>query len=513
MTNPESFRSYSQAPRESSEPADRQPALPRDEQGLFNTEQRAETAVLVGVEIRDRPGLLPLADSLAELELLADTAGMEVVGTLTQKLDSPHPSTLLGSGKVEELKTLVLELGASAVILDDELSPRQQRELEEAMGIDIKVIDRTALILDIFASHARTREGAVQVELAQYEYRLPRLTNAWTHLARQAGGRAGGASGGVGVRGPGETQLEVDRREIDRRISFLKRELGEIQKQRRQHREQRRKSETPVVALVGYTNAGKSTLLNALTGAEVLAEDRLFATLDPTTRRMLLPSGQPALFTDTVGFIQKLPTMLVAAFRATLEEVTEADILVHVVDASHANMEEQIAAVEEVLEQIGAGDRPIITALNKIDALDRDDAAVEQSLADAEADYPNAVLISAQTGEGLDVLASRLDEALRRRMLRIDILVPYAKSELVALVHENGFLELEEHTNEGTHIVGWVPLKLAGRMASFQSDEDMEAGATGKRERDLRKRAPANPETDEHETDEHETDEHETEEE
>lgn len=476
MTNPDSFRS--QAPRDTSEPADRQRPLTRDDQGLFNTQESAETAVLVGVEVRDRPGLLPPADSLVELELLADTAGMVVVGTLTQKLDAPHPATLLGSGKVEELKTLVIELGANAVILDEELSPRQQRELEEVLGDEVKVIDRTALILDIFASHARTREGAVQVELAQYEYRLPRLTRAWTHLARQAGGRAGGASGGVGVRGPGETQLEVDRREIDRRIAFLKRELVDIQKQRRQHREQRRKSETPVVALVGYTNAGKSTLLNALSGANVRAENRLFATLDPTTRRVTLPSGQPALLTDTVGFIQKLPTMLVAAFRATLEEVTEADLLVHVVDISHANMEEQIAAVEEVLEQIGAGDKPVVTALNKIDNLDRGDDAIEQRLADAEADYPDAVLISARTGEGLDVLTSTLDEALRKRMLHVDILVPYAKSELVALVHENGYLELEEHTNEGTHIVGWVPLKLAGRMASFRSMDEADMDET-----------------------------------
>ena len=469
MTNPDSFRS--RAPADAGESEDRERPLKRDSEGLFTTAAVPETVVLVGVEIRDHPGLLPLSDSLAELELLADTAGLVVVGTLTQKLDSPHPATLLGSGKVEELKTLVIELGANAVILDDELSPRQQRELEEIMGEEIKVIDRTALILDIFASHARTREGAVQVELAQYEYRLPRLTTAWTHLARQAGGRAGGASGGVGVRGPGETQLEVDRREIDRRISFLKRELADIQKQRRQHREQRRKSETPVVALVGYTNAGKSTLLNALSGADVRAEDRLFATLDPTTRRVVLPSGQPVLLTDTVGFIQKLPTMLVAAFRATLEEVTEADLLVHIVDLSHANMDEQIAAVEEVLEQIGAGDKPVVTALNKVDNVNREAEGVQQWLADAEAEYPNAVLISARTGEGLDALASILDEALRKRMLHIDILVPYAQSEIVSLIHENGILDLEEHTNDGTHIVGWVPLKLAGRIAGLQSNE------------------------------------------
>jgi len=436
----------------------------------FYPDQPQETALLVGIELRGQPGRFTVADSLEELARLADTAGMVVVGQTYQRINDPNPATLIGSGKLAEIIDLRTELGASAILFDEELSPRQQREIEKAIkNEEIKVLDRTALILDIFAKHAHTREGALQVELAQYEYRLPRLTRAWTHLARQAGGGAAASgTGGVGLRGPGETQLEVDRREIDRRIAFLKRELADIQKQRRQHREQRRKSETPVVAIVGYTNAGKSTLLNALSGADVRAEDRLFATLDPTTRRVTLPSGQPALVTDTVGFIQKLPTMLVASFRATLEEVTEADLLVHVVDIAHANMEEQIAAVEEVLEQIGAGDKPVITALNKLDSVDRDDDTVAQRLDDAEAEYPNAVLISARTGEGLDQLTSMLDEALRKRMLHIDILVPYAQSEVVSLVHENGFLDLEEHTSEGTHLVGWVPLKLAGRIAEFQ---------------------------------------------
>ena len=325
-------------------------------------------------------------------------------GSLFQRLNAAHPATLIGKGKLDELEMMVLDAGANVVIFDDELSPRQQRELEKRLGDEVKVIDRTALILDIFARHARTSEGSVQVELAQYEYRLPRLTRAWTHLARQAGGRAGGAGGGVGVRGPGETQLEVDRREINRRIAFLKRQLETIQKHRSQYRRQRRKAAVPVMALVGYTNAGKSTLLNALSNAGVVAEDQLFATLDPTTRRVQLPSGRDGLFTDTVGFIQKLPTALVAAFRATLEEVMEADILVHVVDVSHANMDEQVGAVEEVLEELGAGDKPMITVLNKIDLMDPDDPDIAARRQRALADYPNAVALSARTGQGIEHL-------------------------------------------------------------------------------------------------------------
>ena len=281
------------------------------------------------------------------------------------------------------------------------------------LGQEVKVIDRTALILDIFARHAKTREGALQVELAQYEYRLPRLTRAWTHLARQAGGRAGGASGGVGVRGPGETQLEVDRREIGRRIAHLKRELEEVRRHRERYRQRRQNSTTPVIVVVGYTNAGKSTLLNAVTkrsnsgavahskGAGVLAQDQLFATLDPTTRRVELPSARAALFTDTVGFIQKLPTALVAAFRATLEEITEADLLLHVVDISHPNADEQVTAVEEMLEELGAGDKPLVTALNKIDLLSADDGLGEE--------YPSPVPISAHTGEGIPELLAAVD--------------------------------------------------------------------------------------------------------
>jgi len=467
MTKPDSFQSASNNQVHYPEDRSDRRTAKRDQDGLVSTAPPVERAVLVAVELSRQPSLLTMADSLAELGLLADTADVAVVGSLTQRLNSPHPATLIGSGKVEELQMIAADTDANVVIFDDELSPRQQRELEKALGDEIKLIDRTALILDIFARHAHTREGAVQVELAQYEYRLPRLTRAWTHLARQAGGRAGGASGGVGVRGPGETQLEVDRREISRRIAFLKRQLEDIRKHRDQHRRQRRKSFMSVAAVVGYTNAGKSTLLNALSNADVMVADQLFATLDPTTRRVDLPSGQIVLFTDTVGFIQKLPTALIAAFRATLEEVTEADILLHVVDLSHPNMDEQVAAVEEVLEELGAGDKTVITALNKVDQLDLTDPAHAAHLQRALADYPNAVAISALQRQGLDELLVRLDETLRYKMAPVDVLIPYAQGELVALIHEHGVVESEEHTATGTHVVGRLPVELAGPYSEY----------------------------------------------
>ena len=468
MSNPQSFDSRnnnSMANSAGGEARSRR-TVDRDQQGMVSTAPPAEIAVLVGVELDNMPALLPLHDSLDELALLAKTADLQVAGRLTQRLDSPHPSTLIGSGKLEELKLLVIELGANVVIFDDELSPRQQRELEKVLGDEIKVIDRTALILDIFASHARTREGAVQVELAQYEYRLPRLTRAWTHLARQAGGRAGGASGGVGVRGPGETQLEADRREINRRIAFLKRQLEEIGKHRTQYRTQRRELAAPVIAVVGYTNAGKSTLLNAISNADVLAEDKLFATLDPTTRRVQLPSDRMALFSDTVGFIQKLPTQLVAAFRSTLEEVTEADLLVHVVDLSHPNMEEQVAAVEEVLEELGAGSKPVVMAFNKLDRF-VDDEASGLRLESLRKEYAQSELISALTGQGVDELLATIDRALKHHMAHVDVLIPYQRGDLVALMHEHGVVEEEEHTEHGTHLLGRLPVELAGRFAQF----------------------------------------------
>ena len=438
-------------------------AVVRDDQGLILTDKPDETAVLVGVSLARQPGILSMEDSLTELALLAETAGLAVQGTLTQRLQRPHPATFIGAGKLAELETLVLELGANVVIFDEELSPRQQREIERVLGEEIKVIDRTALILDIFARHAKTSEGAVQVELAQYEYRLPRLTRAWTHLARQAGGRAGGASGGVGVRGPGETQLEVDRREIGRRIAHLKRELEEVRRHRERYRQRRQNSTTPVVVVVGYTNAGKSTLLNAVSDAGVLAQDQLFATLDPTTRRVDLPSARAALFTDTVGFIQKLPTALVAAFRATLEEITEADLLLHVVDISHSNADEQVTAVEEMLEELGAGDKPLVTALNKIDLLDPDDWAGE--------DYPSPVFVSARTGKGIPQLLAVVDGMLQERMTPLRLLLPYSKGDLVSLIYEHGRVEREEFTAEGTLIEGRLPAHLASRVQDWSVAE------------------------------------------
>lgn len=428
------------------------------------TEPPLERAFLVGIELRGAAHVLSVEDSLAELALLADTAGMDVVGETYQKINRPDPNTFIGSGKAAEIGEFVEETLADTVVFDEELSPRHQRELEGILGEKVKVLDRTALILDIFAQHAHTREGAVQVELAQYEYRLPRLTRQWTHLARQAGGGGGrsGSVGGVGLRGPGETQLEVDRREISRKITYLKAELEKIRAHRSRYRAQRRRSAIPVVALVGYTNAGKSTLLNALTGADIYTADQLFATLDPTTRRVELPGGKAVLFTDTVGFIQKLPTTLVAAFRATLEEIAEADLLLHVVDITHPNALEQAEAVRQTLHELEVGGIPIVTALNKIDRLGGVDAASAPL-----AHFTNVAPISALRREGLDALLERIQHALRQSLVPLDARIPYSQGQLISIFHEQGVVESIEHEEKGIHIQGRIPARAAAQYKPY----------------------------------------------
>jgi len=425
-----------------------------------------ERAFLVGVEIRGSKQLLTLEDSLAELALLAETAGVNVVGELTQKLDRPHVVTYIGPGKVEELKALAEETLADVVIFDDELSPRHQRELQRALGQTIRLIDRTALILDIFAQHAHTSEGMLQVELAQYEYNLPRLTGAWTHLERQAGGGGGrtGSAGGVGLRGPGETQLEVDKRVIRKRITHIKKELEKVEAHRMRYRAQRKRSRIPIVAIVGYTNAGKSTLLNQIAKAEVYAANQLFATLDPTTRRVQLPGDDLALFTDTVGFIQKLPTTLIAAFHATLEEIAEADLLLHVVDISHPNALDQFESVQETLGEIDASHIPMVTALNKSDLLLHPEQARE-----ILKDFSKSVSVSAIEGTGMDDLLHLVRQELFESYAPVHVRLPYKQGALISLFHELGQVELVEHERGGVVMQGRIPGRLLAQFAPWHA--------------------------------------------
>jgi len=386
---------------------------------------------------------------------LAETAGLEVVGQTFQRFDRPDGATYIGSGKVEEVKIFIDELEAAVVIFDNELTPRHQRELEKLFGEEVKVIDRTALILDIFAQHAQTREGKLQVELAQLEYRVPRLTRMWTHLARQAGGRVGGQGGGVGLRGPGETQLETDRREINRRISHIKKQLDSVRAHRERHRAKRQQTELQVVAIVGYTNAGKSTLLNKLSNANVLSADMLFATLDPTTHKVNMPGGRELLFTDTVGFIQKLPTNIIAAFRATLEEISQANILLHVVDATHPNAAQQLEAVEDTLAELEVEQLPTVIALNKIDLLSEGvDPATMFDLP-----YP-VVPVSAVSGEGIQELLVAIDAIMARFLEPLQVLLPYKRGDLLSLMYERGQVDGEEHTADGIKVYGRMPPRL-----------------------------------------------------
>ncbi|HOJ02058.1 MAG TPA: GTPase HflX [Anaerolineaceae bacterium] len=432
---------------------------------LYNTNPPKEKAILVGVEFEENRSLLSMERSLEELYLLANTAGVEVVGELSQKLNKPNPSTFIGSGKVAELKELVSALKADLVIFDDELNPRNFRELEEQLPPGIKVLDRTGLILDIFTLHANTSEGKLQVQLAQNEYLYPRLTRAWTHLVRQAGGGGGraGSVGGVGLRGPGETQLEDDRRKIRAQISLLKEELAKVQSHRQQTRLKRKRSNIPLVALVGYTNAGKSTLLNRLTRADTYVADKLFATLDPTTRKLWLADGKQVLLTDTVGFIQKLPHQLVAAFRATLEDITEADLLLHVVDISNPDAVAQWKSVVQTLVEIQADDIPMLTVLNKIDQ--------DSHISALDRDFPqfkDAVCVSARTGEGIDELLTRLKQFLYETMVDISVKIPYQQMNLVNLFHQNGMVLHATHEINHTLIAGKIPTRFYKLFAPYK---------------------------------------------
>ncbi|XP_060199743.1 uncharacterized protein LOC132628060 [Lycium barbarum] len=407
-----------------------------------------EKAYLVGVACKgDTEDSFGIEESLKELAQLADTAGLLVVDSTYQKLSSPNPRTYIGSGKVAEIKTAIRAFDVETVIFDDELSPGQLRNLEKAFGGAVRVCDRTALILDIFNQRAATREASLQVSLAQMEYQLPRLTRMWTHLERQSGGQ---------VKGMGEKQIEVDKRILRTQIGVLKKELESVRKHRKQYRTRRVSVPVPVVSLVGYTNAGKSTLLNRLTGADVLAEDRLFATLDPTTRRVQMKNGKEFLLTDTVGFIQKLPTTLVAAFRATLEEIAESSILVHVVDISHPLAEQQIEAVEKVLSELDTSSIPRLMLWNKVDK------AGDPEKIKLEAKTRNDVVcISAVTGEGLDDFCNEIQNRLKDAMVWVEALIPFDKGELLSTIHQVGMVEKTEYTEKGTLVRAHVPLRFA----------------------------------------------------
>lgn len=418
---------------------------------------RLEQVVLVGVWTS---GTLSQADaSMHELALLAQTAGSVVLDGVVQRRDKPDPGTYIGRGKANELAALVAGLGADTVICDGELAPGQLRQLEQIVGV--KVVDRTWLILDIFAQHARSREGKAQVSLAQLEYLVPRLRGWGESLSRQAGGRAAGGAG-IGTRGPGETKIETDRRRIRSQMAKLRREIAGMRTSRATQRAERRRNQVPAVALVGYTNAGKSSLLNRITGASVLVQDALFATLDPTVRRAELPSGVPITLTDTVGFVRHLPHQLVDAFRSTLEETADADLLLHVVDSSDPAAITQAAAVREVLGEIGADHTPELVVLNKADRADPLDLQVLRTR------WPGAVVVSALTGEGVDELLAGIEAALPERLVPVAAEVPFDRGDLVAAIHEQGEVTSVDYSEKGTKITARVPAAIADELVPYQ---------------------------------------------
>jgi GTPase len=413
--------------------------------------RKRERALLAALRL-PRQRRFEVEESLDELGRLAESAGAEVVGRVTQERRAPTPQLYFGKGKVDELKASSEREGANLMISDDPLSPVQERNLGGSLGL--KVIDRTALILDIFAQRARTMEGKLQVELAQLSYLLPRLVGQWKHLER--------LGGGIGTRGPGETQLESDRRMIRHRIEKIRGELGRVRVHRRLLRDRRKAAGVPVVALVGYTNAGKTTLLNHLTGAEHTAADRLFVTLDPAARVVSRPSRAPFILTDTVGFIRKLPHQLVAAFKATLEELEEADVLLHVVDASHPGLDEQMEAVESLLGELELGERPTIVALNKVDRLDADAAL------GALVDRFDAVAVSARTGEGMDALLDRIERALRPGVERVRLRIPYREGTALAQCYERGRVLSRSDEVDGIVLEVELPRRLLGPLKPYQ---------------------------------------------
>jgi GTPase len=420
--------------------------------GTQGVGRSAERAVLVGIAHASHQDDVGIGadESLRELERLARTAGVEPVATESQVVRRVSPATYVGSGKVVEIAETVKEHDAGVVLFDESLSPAQHRNLSEKLGV--KVLDRSQLILDIFATRARSTAGKLQVELAQLEYMLPRLTRAWTHLSRLGGG-------GVGTRGPGETQLEVDRRRVRERIARLKKRIDEVERTRELHRQERADVPYMTVALVGYTNAGKSTLMNRLTDAGVLVEDKLFATLDPTVRRLDLPGGDRALLVDTVGFIHRLPHQLVEAFKSTLEEVRRADLLLHVVDATNPEADEQVAIVDRVLDEIGAGDTPTILAWNKIDA-----AAPAPRRPDAEPNVVTELAISARTGRGVPELLGAVERWMDQSRVRIEVDVPSERGDLIAWLHRGAKVLSEHYDNGAARLTALATPKMAGQI-------------------------------------------------